>query len=279
MDIYEGGWQDILPNIGDPTNYKNACLGVHGELYTLPWEYKTIIDDPTEVKLELHVRMIRVPFFVTKVITIKRNKPMFETVETIKNEADESISFMWGQHIVFGESFLDESCIIDVPHANKAGTCRRSISENNIIPLDKKFNWPYIDTLGGDRLDLSRIMSPNEKTAFSVYLENISSGWYGITNINRGIGFGLIWDAAIFKHIWMWMVYRGSYGFPWYGRTYSVALEPWSSLPDNLDEALKKGNCLKLLPGESLTTSYVAVIYESKARIKGFDDKYNVLGV
>jgi hypothetical protein len=279
LDIYEGGWQDILPNIGDPTNYKNAGLGVHGELYTLPWGYEKIIDDPAEVKLRLHVRMVRVPFFVTRVITIKRIKPIFEIIETIKNEGDEDISFMWGQHIALGEPFLDDSCVIDVPAAIKSGTSRKSISENNIIPLDKKFNWPYIETLLGDRLDLSKVMSPDKKTAFSVYLENLSHGWFGITNLNEKIGFGLKWDTTVFKHIWMWMVYRGSYGFPWYGRTYNVALEPWSSLPDNFDEAFTKGNCLKLLPGETLTTSYVALIYESEKRIKGFDEEYNILKV
>ena len=32
LDIYEGGWQDLLPNISTPTNYKNIDMGFHGEL-------------------------------------------------------------------------------------------------------------------------------------------------------------------------------------------------------------------------------------------------------
>lgn len=68
------------------------------------------------------------------------------------------------------------------------------------------------------------------------------------------------------------MVYRGVSSFPWYGRTYNIALEPWSSLPDKFDEVLKQNDYLSLKPGASVKCSYSAVVYESEKRIKGFNE-------
>lgn len=41
LDFYEGGWQELFPNIGDACTYKGALLGVHGEVCMPPWEYKS----------------------------------------------------------------------------------------------------------------------------------------------------------------------------------------------------------------------------------------------
>ena len=85
------------------------------------------------------------------------------------------------------------------------------------------------------------------------------------------------WDKEVFKHLWIWAVYRGSYEFPWYGRTYNIALEPWSSLPDNFDKALKNKECISLRPAEKITSKYCAIVYQSKKRINGFDSDLNVI--
>lgn len=63
LDNYEGGWQDLLPNIGAPTNYSNANFGVHGELYSLPFNYEVIKNSPKKVIIKLYTRMKRPPPF------------------------------------------------------------------------------------------------------------------------------------------------------------------------------------------------------------------------
>src|SRR5258706_14800819 len=39
LEMYEGGWQEILPNGGDACQYKSTELKFHGESHTLPGEY------------------------------------------------------------------------------------------------------------------------------------------------------------------------------------------------------------------------------------------------
>ena len=274
LDIYEGGWQDILPTIGDPVNLKKIEMGVHGELFSLPFKYTVEKDSTEKVVIKLFARMQRTPFFVEKRLTIMENSACLQIEEKVINEADEVFNFSWGQHPAIGIPFLDENCIIDVPKAKKAKTYKESLSPRQIVPLDKEFKWPLIKSINGVTLDLSRVMPSDSKTAYIAYLENVTEGWYGITNTRLGLGFGMVWDSMIYKHLWMWMVYRGAYGYPWYGRTYNVALEPWSSLTDNFNEVLKNNDFLSLNPGQSITCKYAAIIYESHNRICGFDNDF-----
>ena len=80
------------------------------------------------------------------------------------------------------------------------------------------------------------------------------------------------WDINIFKYILIWYVYRGYYNFPFYGRTYNIGIEPWSAIPGSLDKVIELKRELTLKPQEELKTKYFAIVYESKKRIKGFDE-------
>jgi hypothetical protein len=272
LDFYEGGWQEILPNIQEPTNYKGAGLGFHGEIMFLPWKYEVIVDSVDEIKVRFFVRMKRTPFFVEKYITLRSFSTVLEFQEVIKNEADEEFKFTWGQHPAIGKPFLNSNCIIDVPEGVIGQTWDVDFSGNSIFPLDKEFKWPLLMDNNGNEIDLSKVLSEDLKTAFCIAFKNLKEGWYGITNVEEKIGFGMKWDIKIFKYLWMWAVYRGYYNFPFYGRTFNIALEPWSSIPASLDEVIKLNRELSLLPGEELETTYYAIVYESDKGIKGFTD-------
>ncbi len=118
LDIYEGGWQDLLPTIGNPANYLNGDLGTHGELFSLPFNYTVIEDDPLKVVIKMYTRMRRAPLYVEKQITLESRKSYISIVQTITNEAEEEYKFSWGQHPAIGMPFLDENCVIDVPGAS-----------------------------------------------------------------------------------------------------------------------------------------------------------------
>ena len=277
LDIYEGGWQELLPNISIPTNYKNAELGFHGELSFLPWKYKVLKDDPYEVSIKFYVRMNRCPLFIEKVIKIKSMDTFIGFEQCIKNEGDEDFKFMWGQHPVVGKPFLDEDCVIDLPEDSIGITYEADFSGNSPFEENKEFVWPIIEDRKGKKIDISKVMPPEAKIAFNVYIKDIKEGWFGITNQSRGLGFGLKWDVNVFRHFLIWYVYRGFYNFPFYGRTYNIGLEPYTAIPANFDEVVKLGREYTLDPGEELRTKYYAITYTGKNRIKGFDDKNNVI--
>ncbi len=272
LDTYEGGWQEILPSFGSAHNYKNTNMGVHGELYSLPWDYEVVADDVYKVRLKLFVRMKRTPFFVEKVITIRTGESFVEIEECIINEGCQKFKFMWGQHPALGKPFLDENCIIDLPDGLNGKTHRANISSTDIMPVDISFKWPMVNSLDGKEISLNRIMSPEVKTDFRVWLEGFKQGWYAITNRQLKVGFGLKWDCDIFKYLFIWFSYGGWLDAPFYGRCYTVAPELQSSMPDNLEEVISLNRELELKPGEKLKTKYYAIAYEADRKIEGFDD-------
>ena len=104
-------------------------------------------------------------------------------------------------------------------------------------------------------------------------LSGVDEGWYGVTNGNRRVGFGLRWDASVFGHLWFWHVFGGLAGYPWYGRNYNFALEPWTSYPDGgLTGAIDNGSAMQLGPLEAVETRLLAVAYAGTDRIFGISE-------
>ena len=272
LDVYEGGWQELLPSITAPTNYKGMGLGFHGEAIYLPWKYEVVEDSPYSVKIRFFVRMRRSPLFVTKCVTLTSESSVVEFEETVANEGDEEFKFMWGHHPAIGKPFLDENCVIDLPPGVTGQIYQADFSGNSPFAPNTEFQWPFIEDAKGSRVDLSKVMPPEKKTAFNMYIKNLKEGWYGITNVKKKVGFGMKWDVGVFKYILIWSVYRGFYNFPFYGRTYNIALEIYSAIPDSLDEAIKLGRAFSLAPGEKMSTSFSAIVYESDGRIKGYTE-------
>ncbi len=277
LDYYEGGWQELLPSINLPHNYKNSCIGLHGELFITKWDMEVLKDDIHEIIIKLKTRMLRTPFYVEKLVTLKSNCTYVSFAETIKNEAGENFDFMWGHHPVLGKPFLNEYCYIDVPVHEECKTYMKSYSKTDILPLDKSFDWPHIIGKNGDLLDVSHVFPYDRSTDFRVFLRLKDEGWIGMTNLQKGIGFGIKWDPDIFKYILIWCNYRGYLGFPFYGRCFCVGLEPLSTINDNYADAIKKGQTFCLKPQESMKTTYYAIVYETNSRIKGFKDDLNII--
>jgi hypothetical protein len=72
----------------------------------------------------------------------------------------------------------------------------------------------------------------------------------------------MAWDVNLFKYLWMWQVYGGHNDYPWYGRTYNCALEPFSSYPPGgIQNAIKNGSALILKPSSETETELVAVAF------------------
>jgi hypothetical protein len=97
----------------------------------------------------------------------------------------------------------------------------------------------------------------------AVFFKDLTDGWYAITNKKYKVGFGMAWDHSLFKYIWMWQVYGGHYDYPWYGRTYNVAIEPFTSYPGKgIAYAIENETALILNPYQEIETKLVALAYE-----------------
>ena len=250
LDLYEGGWQELFPNIGAPCGYMGAVLGTHGEVCKLPWEYTIQKDTVDEIQVKFWVRTVRTPYLLEKTLTIKRNEPVLTIDERVTNEGSAGMEFAWGHHPAVGPLFLDDSCVI---HLN--GRCKIKTTDIPMaLPKNSEFMWPYAKDIDGNTRDLSKVLPPDEKTYLEYAVGGIEEGKYCIENKNLQIGFGMEWDKSLFPYIWVWAPNCAQEGYPWYGRNYTLALEPWSTMHPDLEKAISHNEGIKIRSGETIRT-------------------------
>lgn len=276
IDSYEGGWQEIFPNGGPPYEGMGTVHGQHGEVWGLPWDVSFVTDEPEIVEVRLHVRTRRTPFFLEKRLRIRSGVSNLEIEERVVNEGGESVEFMWGHHVAFGQPFLDENCIISVP-AGSAEVYEEQI-ENSRFRAGQPLPWPIMAAKDGSSIDASRVLAPGQNVHDMLFLKDLRDGWYALTNPSRKLGFALQWDHHVLPYVWYWAVSNGIGGYPWYKRTYNIALEPFSSIPAPLPKASARGTTLKLEPGEQMKLSMRAIVYSGLRTVTGVDRKGRVTG-
>ena len=267
MDVYEGGWQEIAPNGGCGCTHRGAEYGQHGEVWNLPWDCIIEKDDVDEVSARLTCRLIKSPLVIEKRLTLRANETVLHIDEEITNLSEETVEFMWGHHPAFGAPFLNEDCVVDVP-ASKVAVHSFPSDSDRRFERGQVFDWPSMTTRAGEVVDGSRVPNPDCRGSDELCLMDLREGWYALTDTRRQVGFALEWDLAAFPYLWYWQVFGGGEGYPWYGRSFNCALEPWSSYPlFGLNEAIKHGTQLTLAPGKSMGAYVRAIAYSGVARV------------
>jgi hypothetical protein len=179
---------------------------------------------------------------------------------------------MWGQHIAFGRPFLEEGVVIDAPAQRLIVQGEWPNYQPRRFQPEATGDWPYIAAPDGEVVDASKVPGYGTVQAQEMaYLAELIQGWYAITNPVREIGFGLSFDPSLYQYIWYWQQLGDvAKGYPWWGRTHTQALEPWTSYPsDGLTKAIENGTALLLEPGEQIETWLCAVAYEGVKRVAG----------
>ena len=265
LDHNSGGWQEILPSGGGECYYKGACIGMHGEVSNVPWNFEVVCDTAEKITVAFEYTTLRSPFHIKKYVTLLNNDSTIYLEEELTNLANEDMELMWGHHPTIGEPFLSEHCKIQTT-ARTMFTLDREDFDTQRLPISTKSNWPVAEGKDGTKVDMSLVPPKNNGTADMVYLTDFAEcGMYEIINEQLGLSMGMKWDKELFPYMWMWLVCNGSYGYPWYGRTYNLALEPWTSYsPDSLPGAIKNGSALVMKAQETIKTKLEFFVRRNK---------------
>ncbi len=263
MDTYEGGWQTVLPGGGFPSRYGGADMGLHGEVNTIPWDCSILEDDVRRVSVKFSVRTHRTPFFFEKTLTLEAGSARLKVEQRLVNEGEEPVHCVWGEHIALGAPFLSDKCVIDLP----GGTVKNHpvvFHDNNRLKTGYESTWPYTQLKDGGTHDLSIVPDKDFKSYDQSYVSDMPEGWYGITNTELGVGFGVSYSTDLYRHLWYWQSLGGGSGYPWYGRTYNVGIEPFTSYPnEGLEKAVENGTALLVNGKKEIKTTLFAVAFES----------------
>jgi len=257
-DYYYGGWQEIVPN-SQPFKYRGASLGQHGEIWGIPWNYSILDRSKQKVSVRCWTRPMRIPLLMEKTLHLESTSEKLTIRTSITNESPQPFDLMWGQHIAFGLPFLSEGAKVETNAVTMEA--ESEIAEPRCFKPGVEMEWPLAYTGEGEEMD-ARIIPEEHEQPYSdlAYLSGFGeTGEYRITNKKNDVGFGLKWDASLYKYLWFWQERYGIQDAPWWGRTYAVALEPWTSKHTNSPEkAIKNGDWLQMKPHEKKETVIVA---------------------
>jgi hypothetical protein len=265
VEAYPGGWQLLLPNGGDECTELGATWGYHGEAALLPWR----ILDRSGSTATLETALSSAPLSVHRELTL--DGPVLRVHETVRNSSTAALEVMWSHHPAFGAPFLDAGCTLS------AG-CRSLLADDlapgTLLGPGTRHQWPLATTTGGDVVDLSRIPGPEDRRAVLAYLLDFESGYYAITSPRLNLGFGLRWPLEVFDKAWLWQEVHSGMGWPWFGRTYAVAIEPASTIPGHgMVNARAKGwSGARFAPLESREVVLEAVLFEGAQPVSGISE-------
>ncbi|NDJ52234.1 MAG: DUF4432 family protein [Chloroflexi bacterium] len=276
LDYYPGGWQELLPNGGDVANVNDVLYGLHAETANLPWDATILQDRPERISVKLTVRTVRTPLHLEKTLSLTSGSPILEISERLTNESDQDIPVSWGHHIAFGEPFLNEHCRIDCG-AQKIIGHPEYYSPTYRMKLDQETAYPYYPSVNDEMVDVRLIPPPSIQVDDMLYFIDFTSTWFGLTDTKRKVGFGMIWSQDVFPYLWYWQSFRGGGAYPWYGRCYNIALEPFTSLTcAGLETAIENGTALMLQGNEVKQATMKAIVYTGLDRVAGISPEGTV---
>jgi galactose mutarotase-like enzyme len=272
LEMYEGGWQELFPNGGDACQYKGVELNFHGESSTLPWQYEIVKDGGDEAIVDFSVQLFRSPLRCTRRMILRAGEGHLRLQEEMTNLAGEPIDFMWGHHPAYGAPFLSGDSRI-YTNAQTIWADRTHDLPHVVLLPGARAQWPHGEARAGRTVDMSRVPGEDEPRNTLAYLMDFAGPpWYALVNHHLGVGVGLAWSAEVFRYLWFWQEMYGSSGFPFYKRTYTMALEPWSSIPGqglvNVMNSTKSH--LTLEAGASLAAELTVGLFEAKTGVTQF---------
>jgi galactose mutarotase-like enzyme len=257
---YEGGWQELFPNVNDASSFDGVAVPFHGEAALLPWEAEVVRDDGDEVALRLSVRLRLLPFRLERVLRLRAGARELEVEGTVSNEGPARLPFVWGHHCVVGPPFLEAGCRIDVARATIV-TLERIWEDTARLEPGRRSAWPDAPLRSGGTVDLSQVPGPEAGSHDDVYLGDLADGSIAVTNPRLALTFRLRWDPSVFRWIILWQPYGGAVA-PDLAGSYALGVEPWTSrLP--LADSVESGDARWLEPGERFSTSLVASIHRA----------------
>jgi len=244
-----GGWPELFPHGSSPVEACGVKLPFHGEVVNRAWGAEIVKPRGAEAVARMAVDCHLMPLRLERTLRVAAGSATFVLEETATNCSALPMDFMWGHHPIFGKPLLAEGARIFAPAA-------RSLT-GEYAPA----GWP-----AHQGKDLSLCPAEGAGTGEMFYLDGLREGWYALVNPKERLGAAMAWDREVFPYVWIWREAGSSKGYPYFGRAYAVAIEPFSSLPG----ARERGErLLHLEGGASLSTRLVLTGFEGLAEVTG----------
>ncbi len=250
-----GGWDEGFPTC-DPCEYRGEQYPSLGELRSLKWNVKAAGADKKKAFVKLGAYGPISPVHAQKTITLAADAPVLRMRYEITNVGPLPVEFIWGTHPAL---HAHENLILRIPA--KTGIVGQA-TDARMGKAGQRYAWPRLETAEGV-VDMSRVQGIEAKVAGGHYATDLEAGWYAVEDTRTGEGFLLTFPLAECPYLWMWLVYGGWRGY------HHIIVEPWTSYPNKLADAVRQGTHRTLAPGERFSVEIATTVYGREEGYEG----------
>jgi hypothetical protein len=226
---FYGGIDELIPN-DIPEVIDGIACPDHGELWTTPLRWNW---DESSLSLQGQLPLFGLNY--ERRMTLRPDRPMIDLRYRIVNESNGPRHFMWKLHAAIAVAEGDE---IECPARHAQVVDLQYSRFTTLTP----FEWPEIE---GER---ANFVPARDGTVDFFYLYGLLAGRIAWKRPIQKLKFEYQFDTATFPFAWLFATYGGFDGH------YTAILEPCTTMPISVNDAISIGRCSRLEPGESLLT-------------------------
>ncbi len=262
-DWWSGGWDEIFPT-GDRAELNGELLPYMGELWSVPWTAAagTAGDrawiEAAGVGTVAAARLERT-------LELRGDEPVLRARYRLTNLDVRPLPFLWGIHPCFA---VTPAHRIDIP----AGQMLVGVSSGPAMgEVGATYAWPdqpiprATDAPGARSRDARAVLPRSAAVFGGHWATGLEAGWLALTDTDARRGVAIAFPRDVFPDAWLWQVYGG-----WRGH-HHLCLEPWTSRPMDLGQALAAGAARVLAPGESLAAEVAFVLFDGLDAVASVD--------
>jgi hypothetical protein len=242
-----GGWDEGFPTC-DACEYKGESFPNLGELRSLRWDVLSAGREGNDQVARLSAFAPITPARAEKTVTLSGSSPVVKVKYEITNLGPAGFDFIWGTHPALAPT---PNTVLKIP--GRTGIVGLA-SVPSLGTPGQRYSWPMIETAAGST-DVSRTRGIDANVFCGHYVTNLEAGWYAVEDGDTGDGFLLSFPLETCPYLWLWLVYGGWRGY------HHVIVEPWTSYPVHLAEAVRAGTSRTLESGRKFEAEVRATIY------------------
>jgi galactose mutarotase-like enzyme len=244
-----GGWDEGFPTC-DECDFRGEHYPNLGELRSVRWTVGSVSQDGEDAVARLSAFGPISPVRAEKTVRLVGRAPVVRMGYEITNLDPLPLDFIWGTHPALNPN---DQMLLRIP----AKTGIVGMASDGILGTPgQRYPWPILETAAG-RIDVSKVRGIEAKMFCGHYATDLEAGWYAVEDLSTGEGFLLKFPVNQCPYLWMWLVYGGWRGY------HHVIIEPWTSYPVHLAEAVKQKTSRHLEPGQKFSVEVRATIYTS----------------
>jgi galactose mutarotase-like enzyme len=256
-NVWCGGWEEMFPTAA-PATINGEAFPDHGEIWSLAWT-PNIERDAESVGLHLNCRTPISGMRVEKTLTLCGDKPSFDLNYKIENQGQEEFPFLFALHpamaVAEGDRIDFPQILFDI-EPSYPGTLAGVVS-----PIQ----WPIASGKSGET-DLRAVKPASSKAVYFLYGHSHKQGWFAVTDPARRFSAGFTFSPEVFRSCWVFASYGGWRGY------HMALLEPCTSYPQQLEDAVSQCRAATLAPGEVLQTTVAFLCQEGLSSVSGISE-------